>query len=84
MMSFRDRGNLKRHVQLVHQARMDPIKCSRSWCKAEFTILAEMKKHLKDCYMVCPYADCLKTFIRPEKLAAHERGHLVMARRMAD
>ena len=84
MLSFRDRSNLKRHVQLVHQARLEAIKCSRSWCKAEFTILAEMKQHLKGCVMVCPYSDCLKTFIRPEKLAAHERGHLVMARRMAD
>ena len=84
MLSFRDRNNLKRHVQLVHQARLEAIKCSRSWCKAEFIILAEMKQHLKGCVMVCPYSDCLKTFIRPEKLAAHERGHLVMARRMAD
>ena len=84
MLSFRDRSNLKRHVQLVHQARLEAIKCSRSWCKAEFIILAEMKQHLKGCVMVCPYTDCLKTFIRPEKLAAHERGQLVMARRMAD
>ena len=83
-LAFRDTGNLKRHVQLVHRARLDMIKCPRPWCKAEFNILAEMREHKKGCFKVCPYTDCLKSFVRPDKFAAHQRSHLVMASRMAD
>ena len=82
-LSFRDSSNLKRHVGLVHEARQ-PVKCPRPWCQAEFSILAEMWKHKIGCMKVCPYPNCLKRFTRADRFAAHERGHLVMARRMAD
>ena len=83
-LSFRDTSNLKRHVELVHMVRLETIKCPRPWCKAQFNILAEMRQHKIGCVKVCPYTDCLKTFTRGDKFAAHERGHIVMARRMAD
>ena len=83
-LRFRDAGNLKRHVDLVHMARLDPIPCPRPWCEAKFLILAEMNKHKVDCVLVCPYSDCMKRFIRSDKFAGHQRAHKVMAKRMAD
>ena len=39
--SFRDAGNLKRHVESLHEARDELFKCSRSWCVKAFKTLAE-------------------------------------------
>ena len=83
-LTFRDSSNLKRHVQLVHTRRSEPIHCPRSWCKEEFDVLAEMRQHKVNCMMVCPYEGCMKRFIRPEKFAAHQRSHSALARRMND
>ena len=83
-LGFRDSGNLKRHVDLVHMARLDPVPCPRPWCEAKFLVLAEMKQHKVDCVLVCPYSDCMKRFIRSDKFAGHQRAHKVMAMRMAD
>ena len=81
-MSFRDLRNLKRHVKLVHELRSIPVGCPRSWCTAEFSILAEMIKHKETCLMMCPYPGCSKGFRREKLFAAHQRGHVVMTRRM--
>ena len=81
-MSFRDVRNLRRHVKLVHEMRSIPVGCPRSWCTAKFSILAEMMKHKETCLMMCPYPGCSKGFRREKLFAAHQRGHLVMARRM--
>ena len=81
-LKFRDNYNLKRHVQLVHDVRHEPVLCPRPWCQKEFNILAEMKAHLVTCLKVCP--SCMKTFDRLDKFTAHQRGHLRMARRMTD
>ena len=83
-LTFRDSSNLRRHVQLVHTRRSEPIPCPRSWCEAKFDILAEMRQHKVNCMRVCPYEGCMKSFIRPEKFAAHLRSHSAMARRMTD
>ena len=83
-LAFRDSSNLRRHVQLVHTRRSEPIPCPRSWCEAKFDILAEMRQHKENCMKVCPYEGCMKSFIRPDKFAAHLRSHAVMARRMTD
>ena len=83
-MSFRDTGNLRRHVKLVHTARVVPVKCPRFWCNAEFNILAKMMSHKENCLKVCPYPDCLKQFSKQKHFDAHQRAHLIMARRMSD
>ena len=83
-MSFRDTGNLRRHVKLVHTARVVPVKCPRYWCNAEFYILAEMTSHKENCLKVCPYPDCLKQFSKQKHFEAHQRAHLILARRMSD
>ena len=44
---FRDIRNLRRHVSLVHEERSSPVTCPRTWCSAEFTVLAEMIRHKK-------------------------------------
>ena len=62
-MKFRDNANLIRHVELVHKARKQPVKCPRPWCNAEFLILKEMWAHKNLCMKVCPYPDCKKTFL---------------------
>ena len=79
-MSFRGTPNLRRHVKLVHEARMIPC----PWCKMDFNILAEMVSHKEICKKVCPYPDCGKKFKREDKFEGHLRAHLVMARRMSD
>ena len=81
-LKFRDSYNLKRHVQFVHGARQEPISCPRPWCEERFDVLAEMKEHLVTCLMVCP--TCMKTFVRSDKYAAHQRAHVRLARRMKD
>ena len=83
-LSFRDTSNLRRHVDLVHGVRQDLIPCPRPWCQAKFSILAEMRQHKVECVMVCPYPNCRKAFIRPDKYAGHQRAHEAMAGRMAD
>ena len=81
---FRDITNLRRHVSLVHEQRSSPVVCPRTWCSAEFTVLAEMIRHKKTCLLLCPYSGCQKVFKYENVLAAHKRGHLVMERRMKD
>ena len=44
-MSFRDVANLRRHVRLMHGERKTPVQCPRTFCNAEFGILAEMMQH---------------------------------------
>ena len=83
-MSFRDSGNLKRHVRLKHEVRETAVKCPRTWCKEEFNILAEMDKHRETCRLLCPYAGCSKVFRKQSLFDAHQRAHLIMARRMSD
>ena len=83
-MRFRDGGNLKRHVTLVHQIRTTPVKCPRAWCKEEFTILVDMLRHKENCLMMCPYPDCSKKFKKRSRFDGHQRAHLVMTRRMVD
>ena len=83
-MSFRDTGNMGRHVKLMHEPRRNPVNCPRTWCKAEFNILAEMIRHKENCLLVCPYPGCLKKFGKENKFSAHQRAHQVMARRMGD
>ena len=83
-MSFRDTGNLRRHVKLVHTSRMIPVKCPRSWCDAEFLILAHMLSHKEDCLRVCPYPGCVKKFSKQNRFDGHQRAHLTMTRRMID
>ena len=81
---FRDIRNLRRHVSLVHEERSSPVTCPRTWCSAEFTVLAEMIRHKKTCLLLCPYPSCQKAFKYENVLAAHKRGHLAMERRMKD
>ena len=83
-MKFRDRGNLKRHVKQMHEVRSTPVICPRTWCQAEFSILANMMKHKETCFLVCPYPGCQKTFRMESRFSAHQRAHLVMTRRMSD
>ena len=83
-LAFRDTGNLRRHVRLVHEARSVPVRCPRTWCEEEFSILIEMRHHSKTCFLFCPYAGCSKKFRKQNLFDAHQRSHQVMARRMAD
>ena len=83
-MSFRDSGNLKRHVSLVHQVRGTPVKCPRSWCEEEFFILVDMLRHKENCLKKCLYPDCIKEFKKQSRFDAHQRAQLVMTRRMID
>ena len=83
-MRFRDTGHLRRHVLLMHVTRTSPVSCPRTWCIAEFTILADMIKHKETCLLACPYPDCDKTFIWEKPFSAHQRAHQIMARRMSD
>ena len=83
-LSFRDTGNLRRHVRLVHEPRETAVQCPRTWCKEEFSILAEMIKHKEACKLACPQAGCLKFFTKESIFAAHQRAHVTMARRMGD
>ena len=80
MISHRDAGNLKRHVRLMHEARKDPIHCPRTWCRKEFFVHAEMRRHKAKCLKVCP--DCMKTFPWLNKYEAHLRGHMKKKERM--
>ena len=83
-LSFRDTGNLRRHVRLVHEQREIAVQCPRTWCKEEFSILAEMIKHKEVCKLACPQAGCLKFFTKESLFAAHQRAHVTMSRRMGD
>ena len=56
-MSFRGTPNLRRHVKLVHEARMIPVSCPCPWCKMDFNILAEMVSYKEICKKVCPYPE---------------------------
>ena len=83
-MKFRDTLNLRRHVRLVHEARKQPVKCPRPWCKSQFLILTEMWQHKANCMKVCPFPACQRKFVREDKFASHERYHMTMVRRMQD
>ena len=81
-MKFRDVANLRRHVKLIHEPRMIPVNCPRTWCKSTFSTVADMFKHRKNCMLACP--ECGKTFQKVARFDAHQRYHKKMARRMAD
>ena len=83
-MRFRDSGNLKRHVQLIHEKRDILVDCPRTWCNAKFSIFADMWRHKESCLMVCPYAGCSKAFRKEKRFESHQRSHQAMARRMSD
>ena len=83
-MSFRDVANMRRHVKLMHEPRLDPVSCPRTWCKAEFTNMVEMISHRKNCFLVCPAPGCFKTFQKEFHFATHQRYHKAMAKRMKD
>ena len=78
--AFRDSGNLKRHVLLVHGRRDQPLVCPRPWCDELFHVLAELNQHTKMCLKTCD--GCGKTFNRRDKFEAHRRAHEAMNRRM--
>lgn len=75
-MSFRDVRK--------HEERSSPVACPRTWCTAEFSILADMIRHKATCLMMCPYPNCHKGFKYEKVFAAHRRGHLTRDRRMSD
>ena len=83
-LSFRDTGNMRRHVRLLHEPRKDPVTCPRIGCKAVFSIMADMLKHKDICVMTCPYPGCVKTFKKKVKFDSHQRGHKIFADRMMD
>ena len=83
-MSFRDVANMRRHVKLMHEPRLDPVRCPRTWCKAEFTNMVEMISHRRNCFLVCPAPGCFKTFQKEFHFATHQRYHKAMAKRMKD
>jgi hypothetical protein len=83
-MSFRDTGNLRRHVRLMHERRETGVQCPRTWCKEEFSIMAEMIRHKEICKLACPHAGCRKVFRKESLFSAHQRAHQIMARRMGD
>ena len=83
-MSFRDSGNMHRHVRLVHEPRKDPVSCPRIGCKAVFSIMAEMLRHKDICRMTCPFPGCVKTFKKKVKFDSHQRAHMIFADRMKD
>ena len=81
-MKFRDMTNMRRHVKLIHEPKLTPVSCPRTWCKSTFSTMADMFRHRKTCLLACP--DCGKTFQKVAKFDAHQRAHKTMARRMAD
>ena len=83
-LSFRDLPNMRRHVMLMHEPRRDPVSCPRIGCMAEFSTMSEMTKHREMCWMACPYPGCDKKYRKKREFDAHQRAHLVMARRMKD
>ena len=82
--SFRDTPNLERHNKLIHHQRETPLQCPRTWCCQEFYIVAELREHKDNCWLVCPYEGCPKTFKRERFFAAHQRAHKIMDKRMMD
>ena len=77
---FRDMGNLKRHVLLVHGWREDALVCPRPWCDQLFHVVAELVQHKDGCLKFC--SACDRTFNRLDKFEAHLRGHETMRKRM--
>ena len=82
--TFRDRANMERHWRLIHGQRETPLLCPRTWCFQEFDSVAEQRKHKDNCWLLCPYEGCSKTFNRERFFAAHQRAHKIMERRMMD
>ena len=83
-MSFRDQCNLRRHVKRMHEPKLVPISCPRTWCKAEFSTMMEMINHRKNCLLACTSPGCSLTFMWQYRYDAHQRFHRRMEKRMKD
>ena len=83
-MSFRDQCNLRRHVKTMHEPKLVPLSCPRTWCKAEFYTMVDMINHRRSCLLACPYPGCSLTFMWQYRFDAHKRSHQTMEKRMRD
>ena len=79
-LSFRDTGNLRRHVDLMHTVRKKAMACPRTWCSMEFFIRSEMLTHKISCLKVC--SKCQKSFKWIGNYESHLRNHVALERRM--
>ena len=75
----RDNYNLKKHKMRVHS----PVSYQCLICDQVFESKFSFSCHNSNCYFVCPFIGCSKTFKTNSKLQAHQRMHLSMLRRLS-
>ena len=76
----RDSHNLKKHFKSQHSNT--PIMCTHPYCEIMLPDKFNLKKHLTDCFIHCPWGNCPKKFKRQDKFDSHQKAHLDYVRRL--